>query len=180
MKTTFLAVAICAVFVVSCCPPWCAKPPRCDFEDCLGFDPMQTRAELANGRWRVVSGNMIMLDFGDRQDQAEQSVEIIQFYKLDEQCFVGRPDPSLEYWKVKGQAPSGAMPGEDCISFNPDNIVVQNVAGSWKIVEDNNWILDFGDQEFEARTSLKIIKCNGFTNICFVDRPDPPMTYFRK
>jgi len=121
-----------------------------------------------------------MLAFGDKQDEAELSVRIIQFYKFDEQCFVGRPEASLEYWKVKGNAPSGAMPGEDCISFNPDNIVVENVGGSWKITEPGHSILDFGNNESEARTSLKIIMCNGFTNMCFVGRPDPSMTYFRK
>lgn len=180
MKALLLAVALCAVLVTSCCPPWCAKPPRCDFEDCLGFDPMQARAELANGRWRIVSGSGIMLDFGDKQDEAERSLEIIQFYKLDDQCFVGRPDASMEYWKVKGEAPSGAIQGEDCISFNPSTIEVKNMGGRWKIVDGSSIILDFDDNEHEAYTSLKIIRCYGFTNICFVGRPDPSMVYFRK
>ena len=108
------------------------------------------------------------------------SARIIQFYKFNAQCFVGRPDASMEYWKVNGQAPSGAMPGEDCVSFNPANIEVKSISGSWKIVEGTHWILDFGGNEAEARKSLKIIKCMGFTNLCFVGRPDASMTYFRK
>lgn len=181
MKAPFLAVAICAVLVSSCCPPFCGDEVKCNYkEDCIGFEPLKTRAELVDGSWRVVEGNMSMLAFGDKQDEAELSVRIIQFYKFDKQCFVGRPDASLKYWKVKSKAPSGAMPGEDCISFNPDNIVVKNVSGSWRIVEGTHSILDFGNKESEARTSLKIIKCNSFTNICYVGRPDASMIYFRK
>lgn len=181
MKALFLAVALATVLVASCCPPWCEGERQCDYkEDCIGFEPLKTRAELVDGSWRVVSGNMSMLAFGNKQDEAERSVEIIQFYRFDEQCFVGRPDASMEYWKVKGKAPSGAMPGEDCVSFNPDNIVVKNMGGRWKITDGSLLILDFGNKESEARTSLKIIKCNGFTNICYVGRPDASMIYLRK
>ncbi|MDH3892413.1 MAG: hypothetical protein OEV49_15170 [candidate division Zixibacteria bacterium] len=180
MKTVLLAVVLCGLVVASCCGPWCKPPTRCNFEDCLGLDPMEARAEQANGSWRIVAGGSIMLDFGDKQDEAERAIEIIRHYKLDEQCFVGRPNPPMRYWKVKGEAPSGAMPGEDCISFNPDNIAVENGSGDWKIVADGHIILNFGDQEHEARTSLKIIKCYGFTSTCYVGRPDASMVYFRK
>lgn len=67
---------------------------------------------------------------------------------------------------------------EDCIGFNPDKIEVKEISGSWKIVEGNHWIMDFGAKADEANKAFKIIKKYGFNNICFVGRPDPSMTYF--
>lgn len=65
---------------------------------------------------------------------------------------------------------------EDCIGFNPENIVVKNIQGRWKLVEGSQWILDFANQKNEADQSFQVIKKYGF--ICFVGRPDPSMTYF--
>ena len=72
------------------------------------------------------------------------------------------------------------MAGEDCISFNPDKIQVARIENSWKIVEGSHWIMDFGSSESEARLAYDIIIKYGFRTICFVGRPDPSMTYFRR
>ena len=69
---------------------------------------------------------------------------------------------------------------EDCISFNSANIEVKQIQGRWKIVEGTHWIMDFADNENEARQAFDIIKKYYFDNICFVGRSDPSMTYFRK
>jgi hypothetical protein len=71
------------------------------------------------------------------------------------------------------------MSGEDAIGFNPDNLEVQRVRGRWKIVEGNHWLMDFDQQQDEARQSLSYILRYGFRYICFVGRPDPSMIYFR-
>lgn len=72
------------------------------------------------------------------------------------------------------------MRGEDAIPFNPSNLEVQRVRGRWKIVEGNHWLMDFDQHEGEARQSLSNILRYGFRYICFVGRPDPSMTYFRR
>ena len=95
------------------------------------------------------------------------------------QCFVGRPDPSMEYYLVNGNAPVGSWPGEDCISFDPEEIEVRHVGGRWKIAENNHWIMDFGDKRNEALQAHRLIKRYGFTYVCFVGRPKPSMKYFR-
>jgi len=99
---------------------------------------------------------------------------------MDSSCFVGRPDPSFRYLLVNGNAPQGSMPGEDCVSFNPNTIEVKNIGGRWKIVDGSHWIFDFGDKESEARTALTIIRKYGFTRSCFVGRPNPSFNYLRK
>lgn len=148
-------------------------------EDCISFDHTKAEAKNIGGRWKIVVGNMWMLDFGGSEAEARHALRIIQYYKMNRQCFVGRPDPSMEYYLVDGKAPTGSMPGEDCIGFNPDKIQVKQINGRWKIVEGSHWIMDFASSESEARLAYEIIKKYRFRYICFVGRPDPSMTYLK-
>lgn len=149
-------------------------------EDCISFDYLRAEVQNVGGRWKIVVGNMWLLDFGTNEEEATEALRIITHYRMNQQCFVGRPDPSMEYYLADGQAPAGSLEGEDSISFDPDRIEVQNIGGGWKIVEGNNIIMDFGTGEDEAWTAFGAIKKYGFNHICFVGHPDPSMTYFRR
>lgn len=153
--------------------------PR-NMHDCIPFDPNRAKVIQAGTRWKIAVDNMWLLDFGTLKVEAEQALKIIKHFKMNSQCFVGRPQPSMEFYLVNGAAPTGAMPGEDAIPFNPANIEVQKVQGRWKIIEGNHWIMDFDQHEDEARQALSFILRYGFRYICFVGRPGPSMTYFRK
>lgn len=155
-------------------------PRRILREDCIPFDYQQAQVKKVDGRWKIVVGNMWLLDFGGNESEARQALRIIQHYHMNRQCFVGRPDPSMEYYLVDGAAPAGSLAGEDCVAFNPTAIEVKKIDGNWKIVEGTHWILDFGSSEAEARAAFEIIKKYGFRFICFVGRPDPSLTYFRR
>jgi hypothetical protein len=52
-----------------------------------------------NGSWKIVQGQMWLLDFGEKQGAAYRSHALIQKYGFTRQCFVGRPDPSFRYWR---------------------------------------------------------------------------------
>jgi len=154
--------------------------PKLPFaEDCLDFDTDSTRVQESGGNYWVVDGGA-MLYFGTNKAEAYEALDIIQYYRLNDQCFVGRPDPSLEYWLVDNDSPAGSYPGEDCLSYSLDNIEVVNIRESWKIVDGSHWILDFGEMEEEARKSYEILQTYGFDHICFVGRPDASMIYFRR
>jgi V8-like Glu-specific endopeptidase len=148
--------------------------------DFIPFDPARARVVNVNGRWKISVDNMWLLDFGASSTEARKALRIIKFYKMNSQCFVGRPQPSMEFYLVNGRAPEGAMAGEDAIPFDPQNIEVQKVRGRWKVVEGAHWIMDFDQAEDEARQAWSYILRYGFRFICFVGRPDPSMTYFRK
>jgi hypothetical protein len=47
----------------------------------------------------MIQGNMWMEDFGDKKQEAFDALEIVRRYRLNQQCFVGRPAPSFRYWK---------------------------------------------------------------------------------
>lgn len=151
-----------------------------NMQDCIPFNPSHAKLVQVRRRWKIEVDGMWLLDFGSLRNEAEQALKIIQHYGMSSQCFVGRPHPSMEFYLVRGLAPEGAFPGEDAIPFNPQNLQVQRVQGRWKIVEGNHWVMDFDQQEDEARQALSYILRYGFRYICFVGRPDPSMTYFRK
>jgi hypothetical protein len=149
-------------------------------EDCIAFNWQTTTRQNVNGRWKIVDGNHWLFDFGDNAGEAAQALSIIRHYQLNSSCFVGRPDPSLSYLLSNGQSPSGAMSGEACVGFNPNNTNVVKVNGRWKVVDANHWLFDFGGNEGEARQALAIIKQHHFSQSCFVGRPDPSFTYMRR
>jgi hypothetical protein len=153
----------------------------CDPDDCIGFKTANvTYAPYGTaGQYRMVDGNAAMVLFPNKEE-AVRAVEIVKHYNLNSQCFVGRPNPSFTYWLSNGAAPTGSMPNEDCINFNPNTIEVKQVSGTWKIVDGNHWIFDFGTNEAEARQSFCLIKKYGFTKTCYVGRPNPSMVYLKK
>lgn len=150
-------------------------------EDCIDFDDQQAAVKQIDGRWKILVGQMSLLDFADNEMEARRALQVIQHYHLNRQCFVGRPDPGMEYYLVGVEAPAGFLTGEVCISFNPDALAAVELGGGrWKIVEGGHWILDFDDSKDEARLALYLIWKHGFTKICFVGRPDVSMTYWRR
>ncbi len=148
-------------------------------EDCLTFNTNNVRLQTDHSRWLLTDDKSRMILF-DNQQEAQKSLNIIKNYGINSHCFVGRPDPSLEYWLVGGRAPRGSILNEDCISFNLSDIAVTQVNGRWKIVEGGRHsMFDFADKESEARQALAIIKKYGFTYSCFVGRPNPDFQYLR-
>jgi hypothetical protein len=153
-----------------------AKP-----EDCIPFDYQRAEAEEEDdGSWAIVVGSMGLLGSFSSEAEVRKALRIIQHYRMNEYCFVGRPDPSMEYYLVDGEAPAGSFAGEDCLRFNPAAIEVKNIRGRWAIADDSCIYIDFGNKEDEARTAFDIIKYYGFNHLCCVGRPDPTMIYFRK
>ena len=150
-------------------------------EDCIAFNPDNCRVDLINGNYKIVDGSMWLLDFGQEKAEAYKALEIIQHYRLNSQCFVGRPDPSMSYWLANGSAPSGSLAGEDCMAFNTDNCRVDLINGNYKIVDGSIWLLDFGQEKAEAYEALKIIQRYRLNSQCYVGRtPGPPsMKYFK-
>jgi hypothetical protein len=160
--------------------PGPSTQPVVGAEDCVSFNPATTTVQQIQGSWKVVDGKMWLLDFGAKKGDADRSLAIIKQYKMNRQCFVGRPHAPFQYYLVSGASPAGPFAGEDCISFNPSTISVQQLQGRWKVVDGNNWLFDFSNNKAEAEQTLAIIKKYGFTRTCFVGRPGPSFSYLRK
>ncbi len=157
-----------------------APAPQPAAEDCVSFNPATTTVQQIQGRWKVVDGSHWMFDFGANKAGADKALAVIKHYRMNKSCFVGRPNPDFAYLLVGNKPPVGAFQGEDCIKFNPANIKVQQVQGRWKIVDGTMWMYDFENRKNEADQALAIMKKYGFSQQCFVGRPNAPFQYLRK
>lgn len=68
-------------------------------EDAIAFDLAQIRAEQRAGDWFVTDGASQLLYFGPSQFNALHAVAIIRSYAFTHQCFVGRPDAPMMYFR---------------------------------------------------------------------------------
>ena len=148
--------------------------------DCVSFDPATVSIHKEKGKWKIIEGDHWLFDFGPNRAAAHQSLNVIRHYRMDRTCFVGRPDPLFSYMLAKGGSPSGAMAGEDCVAFDPKTIRVSKLQGSWKIVSGRRWLFDFGQNQTEAQQAIAVIRRYGFSQSCFVGRPNADFTYLRR
>jgi len=156
-------------------------PPQADIkEDCISFNPATAEVKNIKGDWKIVDGSHWMFSFAAKKDEADKALSIIQHYRMNQSCFVGRPGPSFQYMLASGNSPGGRLSGEDCIGFNPASAEVKYINGDWKIVDGSHWMFSFGNKENEARDSLAIINKYGFNRSCFVGRPGPSFKYLRR
>ncbi|BBO78005.1 hypothetical protein DSCW_54220 [Desulfosarcina widdelii] len=155
-----------------------AQPER--GKDCIAFNSSTIGLEQINGRWKIVDGGHWLFDFGSDRVAAQKALQVINHYRMNRSCFVGRLDPSFAYLLAKGGVPEGPMAGEDCVAFDPVKIRVSKINNRWKIVEGRHWLFDFGSNLTEARQALAIIKRYGFTRSCFVGRPKADFSYLRR
>lgn len=153
-------------------------------EDCVSFNNANTTVQFVGGEWKIVDGSHWMFSFGANKGEAVKALQIIKAYRMNSSCFVGRPDPSFQYLLSNGRAPGGGdlVAGEDCISFIPGQVQIQYIAQSrtWKMVQGNMWMEDFGDKKQEAYDALDVVKKYGFNKQCFVGRPGPSFRYWRR
>lgn len=158
--------------------PGPGRPPGLGPEDCIAFDPNTLTVGLTGGRWSAVDRGHILLSFGNPVE-AGLAVAIVKRYRMDRQCFVGRPNPSFTYWLTNRQSPNGAFPGEDCIGFNPDRVRIDRRGSNWTMVEGSHSLFSFPNER-EARQALAIVQHYRFIQSCFVGRPNPSMSYLKR
>lgn len=151
---------------------------RYEDKDCVGIDPNEVEVQDDEDDWLLTDGNSRLLVF-ENQDEAVRARDVIQHYSMTRQCFVGRPDSSMEYFLVGDRAPIGSMPGEDCISFDPDALEIRDEGDQWLLTDGRSRIKVFPN-EAEAVQARRTIRRYGFDNQCFVGRPDSSMTYWRR
>ena len=148
-------------------------------KDCVNFNPLNATVQPATSGFNIQDGSHVVFSFPN-QEEANQAVNIIRQYKINQSCFLGRPDASMQYLLVNGLPPSGACKGEDCVSFTPTNISLKSQGdGSWLLVSGTQSLLSFPNIQ-EAGNALAIIRGYGFTKLCFVGRPQASLQYLRK
>jgi len=156
---------------------WTRAVPK---EDCRRFNPAKASVSNVDSSWKIVDRRRQVLDFGDDKAVADKALSIIQYYKMNRACSVGRPAPSFTYMLVSSLAPAEAMAGEDCIRFDPGTIAVKEIGGHWKIMDGSRSLYDFKTGKEDAHEAFSVIRKYGFTHQCFVGRSSPYFHYLRK
>ena len=150
-------------------------------EDCAPLNWASVDAKLVGGTWKLVDGNFLIHDFGQKEADARQAAQILKRYQINKQCFVGRPNATFTYWLTDGQSPAGQISNEDCVSFNPANVQASNPSGQWLMVDGAHSMFVFSN-EADANKAVQIVQHYGFNRACFIGRAQPPasMHYLRK
>ncbi|HEX8904913.1 MAG TPA: hypothetical protein VF771_08750 [Longimicrobiaceae bacterium] len=140
-------------------------------EDCLAYDRphLTIRDEGAQG-WLLTDGVSRMLMLDNRAD-AERALAVAKAHT--HHCFIGRgnhrPNRSqyiVHYWR--GNPGASAMPGEDCISYNPATVgVFDRGALGWRL-EDGPNLLVLYDNQADANRGLMVARA--FSHLCFIGR----------
>jgi hypothetical protein len=169
---------VCAMFLFSAAVA-SAPEAMTPAPECIPFRLDATSLIQTDGEWFIVSGDTRLNGFGKNQDQAERALEIIKHYGINERCNAGLPTEGYPYWLADGQPPAGALVGEICLSFHPDRIKIKQVDENWKIMEGRRQILSFRDEQ-TVQAVFEVVQTHGFSNFCFVGRPEPRFLYMRR
>jgi hypothetical protein len=149
-------------------------------EDCIPFDPTSIRVVYRNGGWAVTDGYGTPV-FAPTKKEARKVARQMRAHGITKNCYIGRPNASMQYsLKAGNKAPKGAVQGEDCIGFNKHNLSIRpDGGGRWLLTDGGSRMKTFPNKK-EAKMGLAVIKKYGFTKQCFVGRPDPSFSYWRK
>lgn len=150
-------------------------------EDCLYQDPGDVEIEQDGDKWLLTDGKSRMLLF-EEFETAKRARNVIQFYGFTHWCFVGRPDPPMQYWLVDGAAATrraeDAVDAEDCIPFDRSKLKIEAFGDEdWRLVTDSQSVLALSSEE-NAQRALDVIEHYKFDSQCFVGRPNAPMQYW--
>jgi len=146
--------------------------------DCVRFDPNSVRVSGNGRRYSLVSDGTRINRVDGSRAEARLAVYIIRFYGMDEFCRIGGRGRAMSYYLVKGGAPSGRSPSEDCLWFDQTGSQLQLIDGDWTLVDRNNTALSLGSNRAAAVEALDTIRNRNFNEICFVGRPNASMVYF--
>ena len=69
-------------------------------EDCISFNPDRIKVQYIRGHWKIVERNHWIMDFGYKYYEAVLSLQIIKKYNFAQICYIGRPNPSMTYFKA--------------------------------------------------------------------------------
>jgi len=148
--------------------------PRPD-ESCREYgSDWEVREE--QGRLKLFgSGRRTVIEFPNR-DEAGRGLEILEKFGMESYCTVGA---EFSYFKSGGSLPRGELGGEDCLSIQRDRLGYK-VAGGRHLVMNGDASLIAMRTETQAQRALAILRSLGATQMCYLGRPGPSLTYLKR
>jgi hypothetical protein len=146
-------------------------------EDCLSLDNDRLSIEHHDDHWTIVEGDSHYVTTAPTQDEAEEILDVIDQYDLDQVCYVGGPDPSMTYWLSSGEPPAGYTAQQDLLEYDMHSYDVLEEEHGLTITDGRSRILTCSNYR-EAAEILRTLREYRFDKHGFVGRPDSSMQYF--
>ncbi len=141
------------------------------------FDPLKTDIKHVDNRWVVLAEGAVLKEFGAREADAREALQVIRALKLNQYGTVGTP-PVMEYWLSDGHAPYTAEQGLRLVPLDLNTLQVDRGDGQWRLRDGRRLLFTFGNKPYEAYLALDIIRHYGFTHLGHVGQFVPSMVYF--
>ena len=148
--------------------------------DCISFNAFSSQVIKKNGEWQIRDGQQHLFSFDDNKSGASKALQMLRSYHIDQQCFVGRPKPSMTYLLSRGRAPEGRFEKEQCVKFDNDKLAFKRGKHRWEIVDGKRTLYKFGSKSKEAHQALDILKTFDFSYKCKFGETGQEIEYLRR
>ena len=135
-------------------------------DDCEPFLAENAKVVERDGRFKVVAGEHVISSAVTRAD-AGRTIEVIKNYRLNKQCYVGRPDWTFEYFLAGTKTPREELAGESCQKFNLGGLDVDKDGARWQLKDGIVRVKTF-DNEDQAWQAYAYLRRHAFTYRCNV------------
>ena len=154
----------------------------CPIDDCIDHDlsnlELRSRGWWFWEKWWIADNSHLVFFFGNSQSEAQQSLDVINKFSFTSTCYIGRPDPSMQYLRAGSSVPSGSHGGLDCIAFNRAGVRIEPAGGGqFRLTDGVSSMLVFPNQT-EAQQAVAAINHHRLNRQCFVGRPDASFTFW--
>lgn len=159
----------------------CHVPRNVDF-DCIDHNLSNLKLRSQGWwfwkKWWIVDGSHMLFFFGTNRSEAQQSLDVIKKFGFTSTCYIGRPDPSMQYLRTGSSVPNGSHGGLDCITFNRAGVRIEpDDGGQFRLTDGASRMLVFHDQT-EAQQAVAAINHHRLNRQCFVGRPHASFTFW--
>ncbi len=141
--------------------------------DRVAFDGRQLQVRLDGDEWNLYAGSYLIARFGTQQSEALRALNVLQAYRCNEHCLVGRPRPAFTFFLTNGQAPRGEMFGLNGTSFRPQDLTVHQFGPDWGICDQARILLRVSGSETDAKKLLDFIKKQDCDYLCRIGPAEP-------
>lgn len=142
-------------------------PDQGDLNNRLPIDWQQVELKNEHGEWRLQVGtNLVLANLGKDEREAKKALAAMRHYRFTEQCIIGKPDPSLRFFMVNGEAARGLMLGVESVNFVPDKLKISQSGKSYYLSDGRKKLVDVGTNEEDAQLALKTIQKQHCDRMC--------------
>lgn len=149
-------------------------------ENLVSFAPESLRLAWVNQNWQLRDGDVVLKDFGHREELARHTLMLIRQLRLDQYGTVGQPKPVLEYWLAQGKAPQGNPMGLPVMTLDQAGLRAEQTYGQWCVRDTYRMLLNFGRDEGSARQAVAILKRHQFSRVGSLATMPPTLIFLRQ